>query len=181
MLVLTRAIDRLSDVAAAIAMVMVIALIGIMLYEVFARYVLRAPTFWAFDLSFMLNGMLFILAAGYTLKQGAHIRIDFLSQSMPPRVQHLVNFLFFALFFLPALGLLTHVAGTQTLAAFQTGRRELSSAWGPLIWPFYAGLTLGCAALWLQALADTARFAIGIRHPDRVPAPGQGAEPSPKP
>lgn len=171
-----RTIDRLSGGAAAIGMVLMAGLIGVMLYEVFARYVLRAPTLWAFDVSFMLNGTLFIIAAGFTLRHGGHIRIDFLSSRLPLRAQHLINLLFFALFFLPALGLLSYTAVTQTLAAYQTGRRELSSAWGPAVWPFYLGLAIGCVTLWLQALADTVRYAIGVVAPERVPAPGRTAE-----
>ncbi len=47
-------------------------------YEVFARYVLRAPTTWAFDVSYMLYGTLFMLAGAYALARNAHVRGDFL-------------------------------------------------------------------------------------------------------
>ena len=57
-----RLIERLSWVCGAAAGLAVLALIGVMLIEVFARYVLGKPTLWAFDVSYMLNGAAFILA-----------------------------------------------------------------------------------------------------------------------
>ena len=46
-------------------------------YEVIARYVFNAPTIWAFDVTYMLYGTLFMLGAAYALHKGAHIRTDF--------------------------------------------------------------------------------------------------------
>ena len=36
------------------------------------------------------------------------------------------------------------------------------SAWGPLIWPFYAAMTLGIFALVLQTLVEVIRHVVGI-------------------
>lgn len=38
-------------------------------YEVVVRYFFRAPTPWAFDLSYMLYGALFMIAGAYTLSR----------------------------------------------------------------------------------------------------------------
>ena len=38
-------------------------------YEVVVRYLFRAPTPWAFDLSYMLYGTLFMMAGAYTLSR----------------------------------------------------------------------------------------------------------------
>ena len=167
-----RIIDRLSAVFAAIAMALVIMLIAVMLNEVFSRYVLLRPRVFSLDITFMTNGALFMLATAYTLRVGGLIRIDFLSSKLPIRVQHLVNFLFFLACMLPILGVLSYTGILRSWGAYQTGRREMASSWGPVVWPFYSALTLGCIMLWLQCIAETVRFAIGIRHPERVPEPG---------
>ena len=49
-----------------------------MVYEVVARYAFVAPTMWAYDISRMLYGALFMLGAGYALSKGVHIRADFI-------------------------------------------------------------------------------------------------------
>ncbi len=38
-------------------------------YEVFVRYVLRDPTAWAFDMSYIMYGALFMMAGAYTLSR----------------------------------------------------------------------------------------------------------------
>lgn len=65
---------------------MTLALVLMMIYEVFARYALHSPTLWAFDVSYMLNGCIFLLGCAYALKEEAHVRVDFLSSRLnrPP-------------------------------------------------------------------------------------------------
>ena len=47
-------------------------------YEVFVRYVLRDPTSWAFDISYMMYGTLFMMGGAYTLSRDGHVRGDVL-------------------------------------------------------------------------------------------------------
>ena len=56
-------------------------------YEVFSRYVMGAPTTWAFDASYILYGTLFMMAGPYALARNAHVRGDFLYRSWSPRRQ----------------------------------------------------------------------------------------------
>ena len=45
-------------------------------YEVFVRYALRDPTAWAFDVSYIMYGALFMMAGAYTLSRDGHVRGD---------------------------------------------------------------------------------------------------------
>lgn len=167
-------VDRVSLGVTYIAMVLLLGLVAIVVGEIFSRYVLGSPNMWTLDMSFMLNGSIILLAAGFTLQQGGHIRIDFLLELLPRRGQHIVNLVFFGLFFLPMFGLVTQALAERAIRAYMLGHRELSSAWGPIIWPYLSALTLGAVILWLQALAETVRYAIGVIWPERV-------DPLPKP
>src|SRR5690606_24255029 len=75
-------------------------------YEVFVRYVLRAPTIWAFDISYIMYGALFMMAGAYTLSRNAHVRGDVVYRLMSPRGQGLMDLLLYLLFFFPAFGAL---------------------------------------------------------------------------
>ena len=80
-------IDRLSaGVGKAFGWCIVIMTLGTC-YEVFVRYVLSAPTNWAFDLSYFMYGALFMMAGAYTLSRNGHVRGDVLYRLMPARVQ----------------------------------------------------------------------------------------------
>ncbi len=56
-------------------------------YEVFMRYVLNNPTSWAFDMSYILYGGLFIMSGAYALSRNAHVRGDVLFRLLKPRAQ----------------------------------------------------------------------------------------------
>ena len=84
-------VDRISRFFAAVSMVMLLVLVGDMIYEVVSRRIFSAPTLWAYDVAYMLNGVGFIFAAGYTLRRNGHIRIDFLSSRFPQKIQDWIN------------------------------------------------------------------------------------------
>jgi hypothetical protein len=62
-----------------------------MVYEVIARKFFIAPTMWAYDISRMSYGAMFMLGAGYALMRGVHIRADFLYRNWSARTQGTVD------------------------------------------------------------------------------------------
>ncbi|MFL9813668.1 TRAP transporter small permease [Stutzerimonas sp. VN223-3] len=144
---------------------MAVLLVLAMILEVFSRYVLNAPTLWAFDISYMLNGAMFILGCAYALKVDAHVRIDFLATRLKPAVQRWLNGTFYLLLFAPILGALTWTTGKRAWHAFVIGEVEHVSPWAPLIWPFYSALAIGLAALTLQVLVDAYRYFTNQKQP----------------
>jgi TRAP-type mannitol/chloroaromatic compound transport system permease small subunit len=165
-------LDGIGLALAVIAMIQVVVIIAVQLYEVIARYVFNAPTLWGSDIAYMTNGTLFLLGAAYTLRQGAHIRIDFLAARLPLRVQHTINLAFYLLLFLPLLWYVGSASANKAWRAWVRGELESMSAWEPYVWPFYTGITVGIAGLFLQVLAETLRHAIGVSNPRAVPPPG---------
>ena len=164
-----RAIDRVNDFLAAIAMAFLFVMIADMLYEVVSRRVFGAPTLWAYDIAYMLNGIGFLFAAGYTLRRNGHIRIDFLSTRLPRRNQDLINLFVYLFLVFPAVSCLIVGAYTGWLEAFLTGEIEPVSPWKPVIWPLYGGILVGFVSLIFQCLAEFIRHWRAIR----------GLEPSP--
>ncbi|BCH22735.1 membrane protein [Mesorhizobium sp. L-8-10] len=72
-------------------------------YEVVVRYLFRAPTPWAFDLSYMMYGTMFMMAGAYALSRDSHVRGDFLYRLWRPRTQAAVELVLYILFFFPAV------------------------------------------------------------------------------
>jgi len=166
------ALDRVGWWLAVVAMAEVVAIIAVQIYEVVARYAFNAPTLWGSDIAFMTNGTLFLLGAAYTLRQGAHIRIDFLASRLPLRARHGVDVAFYLVIFLPLLWFVGSASAVKAWSAYVKGELESMSAWEPLVWPFYTGMTVGLAGLALQVISETARHAVGIVDPVAVPPPG---------
>jgi TRAP-type mannitol/chloroaromatic compound transport system permease small subunit len=60
-------------------------------FEVISRYFFRAPTIWAYDISYMLYSAIFMLGAAHTLRRGEHVRTDFLCRILSVRGQGIVD------------------------------------------------------------------------------------------
>ena len=150
-------IDKISNALAMIAGALLLILIGDMMYEVVSRRLFSAPTLWAYDIAYMVNGLGFIFAAGYTLRKNAHIRIDFLSTRLPRRYQDWINATAYLLLIFPAIIFFIIGAYTEWLEAYKTDELDPASPWKPLLWPLFAGLLIGFVSLFLQALAECTR------------------------
>src|SRR6202008_5151201 len=68
--------------------------------EVFVRYVLRAPTTWAFDISYITYGAMFLMAGAYTLSRNGHVRADVLYRFWQPGTPAKRDLVLYVLFFL---------------------------------------------------------------------------------
>ncbi len=154
-------IDQTTRIVAITAMTLFLALIACTMYEVIARYGFNAPTLWAFDITFMVNGALFMLTGAYTMQVNAHVRIDVLSTRFSFRSQHAINLAAYLFLILPAVGVLADAGIDRAWKAYMTDEVELMSAWGPLVWPSYSFLALGLAILFLQSLAEAVRNVVG--------------------
>jgi len=143
----------LSRVAEAVTLILVVS----MIYEVAARYVFSAPTIWAFDISYMCTGTLFVLGAAYALREDAHVRIDFLARKLPERLRQIIEGTVFVLLLTPIYGGLSWFAIKRAWRAFSTMEVEMVSPWAPLMWPFYSLLAVGLLAFTLQILVHGLR------------------------
>src|SRR5262245_64762558 len=98
-----RVIDAFTDFTGTIFSWMSVPLVAAVTYEVIARYVFHAPTIWAYDVTYMLYGALFMLGAAYALHKGAHIRTDFFWENFSPRTKGLIDSIAYVVFFFPSL------------------------------------------------------------------------------
>ena len=111
-------IDQLSkSVGHAFAWCIVILTLGTC-YEVFVRYVLRAPTSWAFDMSYLMYAGVFYMGGAYTLSRGGHVRADMFYRLWPVRVQAAVDLILYILFFFPGVIALVISLMATSLRAF---------------------------------------------------------------
>jgi TRAP-type mannitol/chloroaromatic compound transport system permease small subunit len=72
-------------------------------YEVFVRYVLNAPTVWAFDMMVQMYGALFLMAGPYALAQDTHVRADVFTRFLSARWQARIDFVLYIVFFFPGM------------------------------------------------------------------------------
>ena len=150
-------IDRLTDGVSAIGAWLVVPLFVVMGYEVFARFVLGWPTFWSWELSYMITGSHFVLGIAYVTKTRQHVRVDFIYAQLSPRVQAAIDGAVYALFILPVTAWMTWRLGEVALDAYRIGEVSGESVWNPVVWPVRAIVTFGFGLFCLQVFAETVR------------------------
>ena len=126
-------------------------------YEVFVRYALRDPTAWAFDVSYIMYGALFMMAGAYTLARDGHVRGDVIYRLWPPRVQAAVEFVLYLVFFFP--GILALIYAGYDYASESVRWREVSinSPAGVPVYPLKVILVVASFFMLLQGIAEILR------------------------
>ena len=71
MVAIVRLIERFSGLIGFLGAWVMLPLIVSMVYEVLARHFFNAPTFWAYEVGYMLAGTTYMFGMGYCLRQGA--------------------------------------------------------------------------------------------------------------
>ena len=135
-------------------------------YEVFVRYVINAPTTWAFDMSYIMYGALFMMAGAYTLSRGGHVRGDVFYRLWPPRMQATIELLLYLIFFFPGMFALVY-AGIDYAGeswSYQPygpngpqGEISINSPAGVPVSPLKTILPIAAFFLVLQGLAEVIR------------------------
>lgn len=132
-------------------------------YEVFVRYVLRAPTSWAFDMSYTLYGAMFFMAGAYALSRGAHVRADMFYRLWQPRTQAVVELVLYVIFFFPGILALVISGWDYGFNSMRIGEVSVNSPAGVPIWPLKMLIPFGAGLLALQGLAEVLRCIQCIR------------------
>ncbi len=153
------AVSKLSLWSGRLGAFLVMPLVVAMVYEVISRYVFDAPTQWAFEISYMLMGSIFLLGMSYALSIDAHVNVDFMHNVLPTRWIAIIDGI--AYFILTGFFIFLTLALAQSaLRAFETGEGSGLSAWNPQIWPYRVIYVLGVTLMIFQSFAKILQSAL---------------------
>jgi TRAP-type mannitol/chloroaromatic compound transport system permease small subunit len=155
--------DRLSAwFGKAFAWSIMIMIIGVS-YEVFARYLFNAPTSWAFDVTFIMYGALFMMGGAYTLARDAHVRADFIYRLWRPKTQAAVELVLYFLFFFPGILALIFAGGKYAWRSWRLGEVSVNSPAGVPVFQFKAIIVAAGVLILLQGIAQVFRCIMCLR------------------
>ncbi len=156
-------IDELSTwVGKAFAWLILVLTLSVS-YEVFMRYVLRAPTTWAFDISYITYGAMFLMAGAYTLSRNGHVRADVVYRLWSPRTQAKMDLVLYILFFLPAIAALMYSGWNYAAMSVRFKEVSIFSPAGVPVFPLKALIPATGVLLLLQGIAEIIRCVLCIR------------------
>ncbi len=135
-----------------------------MTYEIIARYFFLAPTVWAYDISRMFYGALFMLGAGYALMRGVHIRADFIYRNWRPRVQATVDAILYIFFYFPGMIVFFFTGFDFAYDSWDRGELGMDTAWMPHMGPIKSAIPIGTAFLIIQGVSELLQCFYAIKH-----------------
>ena len=135
-----------------------------MFYEVVARHFFNAPTMWAYDISRMFAGAMFMLGAGYALSKGVHIRADFMYRKWSVRRQASIDLALYLLFYFPGLIGAANACYKYAHKSWSQMERGMDTAWMPLMGPIKTVLVVGIVLLLIQGISEVLKCVYAVKH-----------------
>lgn len=126
-------------------------------YDVFMRYLFNAPTYWSYELSYMLGTAVISLGLPYVHYHASHIRVDLIYSRFSARARLMLDTVLTLFLFFPLVVMWTRVFGTNAWQSFVTREVSYDSMWLPILWPFKLVIFLGFLLLLIQGIATFAR------------------------
>jgi len=154
LLALSRSIDALNERIGRLAAWLVLACVLISAANAVARYGFSYSSNAFLEIQWYLYSVVFLCAAGYTLRHNAHVRIDLVSGRLSPRARAWIDVFGGLFMLLPACAILFWYGWTAFLESYRIG--EMSGDAGGLArWPIKFVVPLAFLLLILQGASET--------------------------
>ena len=163
------ALELPSVIVAKLGAWLILPMTGALVYEVISRYIFDSPTIWAYDITYMLSGSLFMLGSAYALRNGSHVRADFLLTSRPPRWQAIIDVTLYVLVYFPVIAVFFWFSARFAAHSWAQHETYPESPWMPIIYPLKTVMPVTLALLFLQGIAEllkalwTARYNVAFK------------------
>ncbi len=153
LLKLSRGIDRLNALVGRYVIWLILCATIISALNAIVRKVLHTSSNAFLEVQWYLFAASFLLAAGYTLLEKEHVKVDVINSKLSLRTRVWIDVIGFALFLTPMCLIVLYYGTPFFLQALRTG--EMSSNAGGLIrWPVYLMMPLGFGLLLLQGISE---------------------------
>lgn len=150
---LSRGIDQLNAWVGKYVIWLILAATVISGVNAVVRKVLHTSSNALLEVQWYLFAASFLLAAGYTLLEKEHVKVDVINAKLSLRTRVWIDVVGFALFLTPMCLIVLYHGVPFFLQALNTS--EMSSNAGGLIrWPVYLMMPLGFGLLMLQGLSE---------------------------
>ncbi|WP_440110628.1 TRAP transporter small permease subunit [Acidovorax sp. BL-A-41-H1] len=164
----SRAIDGLNAFVGKYVIWLIFAATAVSAINALVRKIFGVSSNAYLEAQWYLFAWSFLAAAGFTLLNREHVRIDVVNSRLPKRVQVWIDVVGFAFFLTPLCGLVLYLSWPLVIQMYETG--EVSGNPGGLIrWPVWVAIPFGFTLLMLQGWSELIKRIAFLR--------GQGPDP----
>ncbi|WP_111733272.1 TRAP transporter small permease subunit [Roseovarius amoyensis] len=163
---LFRIIDGLNEIVGRLVSVVAAIFAAIIIYDVFMRYAMNAPTRWAFDVTKQLYGFYFVLLGGYALRHQAHVRVDLITETLSATVRRWVEAAGYVIFFFPFAWVFMTRSYEFASRAFTQGETTYGSVQLP-VYPLKMAMAVAAALLLIQGVSEFLKLVLNRQESPR--------------
>lgn len=168
LLKLSKAIDWLNAQVGKYAIWLILAATVISGINAIVRKVFNTSSNAFLEVQWYLFAWSFLVAAGFTLLQREHVRIDVLNSRLSKRKQVWIDIIGFAFFLTPLCVTVLYLSTPVVIQMYQSGETSGNSG-GLIRWPVWAALPIGFLLLLLQGWSELIKRVAFLR--------GEGPDP----
>jgi len=150
---LIRLIDAINEAVGRIVSLVAIVFAGIIIHDVFMRYVLGSPTRWAFDVTKMSYGFYFVMLGGYALRHQAHVKVDLVTSRLSPNVRRWVEAAGYVIFFFPFAWVFARRSWAFAMTSWNQGESTYGAVQLP-VYPLKMAMFVAACLLLIQGVAE---------------------------
>lgn len=150
-----RAVNATNEVVGRITMYLLFVMMAVLTYAVVSNVVLKSPAIWVMEMAQFSMAAYYLLGGGYTLKEGAHVRMDVLYDRWGPRTKAVADS-FTGLVLLFYLVVLVWGGIESTRYSLEYDQKNFT-AWAPPLAPIKIIMSAGMGLMLLQGLAIVAQ------------------------
>jgi TRAP-type mannitol/chloroaromatic compound transport system permease small subunit len=150
-------IDGISEWSGRICAWLSVPLVLFMSYDVIMRYLFQAPTKWAYEMTWMQYGALFMLGGAYALKHKLHVRVDIIYNRWSLRTRAIFDSVMYLVFFFPVFYILVTHSVIYAYYSWEILENSYVSYWQPPVYPIKTVMVIGLVLFALQGIAEFLR------------------------
>lgn len=148
-----------------------LALTGVILYDVIGRRFFATGSFKLQELEWHLHGAVAVLAFGYAYLKNAHVRIDIFAARMSDRTKLRLEIAAILLFLVPFMGLLLWFGYDFAERSFLRGETSNGGLGLSHRWIVKSAIPAAAALTLMGGLSVALRCLVALRRPDLLATP----------
>jgi TRAP-type mannitol/chloroaromatic compound transport system permease small subunit len=149
--------ESISEWTGHIVMWFGLALVLLLTWEVFMRYILQSPTIYSYEYATMLGVAIGAGGMGFTHKYNGHVRVDVFWRLLSPRGRAISDAITSVIFFFPFIIIIGVISSEWALRAFVEGEILTKTYLYPPAWPIRTVMALGFFLFVPQGIAKLIR------------------------
>ena len=151
---LARKIDAFQERFGQAVSWLMLAMVVVVFGDVISRYLFNRSSVFVQEAEWHLFGMVYLLAAGYTMLYDEHVRIDILYSKWSPRRRAATDFAMLFVMFFPSAIMIVLTTWPFVLHSMQVNEGSPDPGGIPFRWAYKSMIIIGFVLLMLQALSQ---------------------------